>query len=78
MKSTSPIALALSLSLAACGSSTIMTKNVADQATQYNLAMEKHNNEVLLLNILRASQRRPLYFTAMAKSAGFHQPAPAA
>ena len=43
---------------------------IANQATQYNLALEKNSNEVILLNVIRASQRRPLYFTSLSKFSG--------
>lgn len=47
---------------------TIHTKeNVARSATEFNLVAEKAGNEMLLLNIIRASKRQPMYFTSIGK-----------
>jgi len=35
----------------------------APTAVHYNKVVEDANNELLLLNIIRASERRPMYFT---------------
>ncbi len=49
--------------LAGC---TIPTKeDVARSTTEFNLVAEKAGNEMLLLNIIRASKRRPMYFTSI-------------
>jgi hypothetical protein len=45
--------------LAACAS----PGEIASRATTYNLAVEQANNEAMLLNVLRASKRRPMHFT---------------
>lgn len=36
---------------------------IADGSTDYNKVVEKAQNEMLLLNIVRASKRSPMYFT---------------
>ena len=47
---------------------TIHTKeDVARSTTEFNLVAEKAGNEMLLLNIIRASKRRPMYFTSIGK-----------
>ena len=51
----------LILTLASCA--WITKDQVAATTTDYNLAVEKAQNEILLLNIIRASKRRPMYFT---------------
>jgi hypothetical protein len=51
--------------LAGC---TIPTReDVARSTTEFNLVAEKAGNEMLLLNIIRASKRRPMYFTSIGK-----------
>src|SRR5262245_42618009 len=54
--------LALLASLAALGGCAI-PDNFVDRAVSYNRALEQAENETLLLNILRAANERPLYFT---------------
>src|SRR5579859_5482688 len=49
----------LSAFLAGC-----TTQQLAGRATEFNTSFEKANNEMLLLNVLRASVRRPMYFTS--------------
>lgn len=39
-------------------------EHVIGRAVNYNLALEEAENRALLLNIVRASKRRPLYYTA--------------
>lgn len=39
------------------------TDFIANYSTEYNKAVAKTNNEELLLNVLRAMKRRPMYFT---------------
>jgi hypothetical protein len=51
------------LSLAA-GCAFIPKDNITNTTTDYNLVVEKVQNEMLLLNIVRASKRRPMYFTS--------------
>lgn len=41
------------------------TQEVGNRATDYNFSVEKANNEMLLLNIIRAYKRRPRYFTTI-------------
>jgi hypothetical protein len=38
---------------------------IASNTTAYNLVVEQAQNEMLLLNIIRASKRRPMYFTSL-------------
>lgn len=52
------------------GCATIPKDHIAGQATDYNLIVEKAQNEMLLLNIVRASKRRPMYFTTFSKLSG--------
>jgi hypothetical protein len=40
-------------------------EDVARSTTEFNLVAEKAGNEMLLLNIIRASKRRPMYFTSI-------------
>ena len=49
---------------------TIPRYNMATSTTEYNLVVEKAQNEMLLLNIVRASKRRPMYFTSFSKLTG--------
>jgi hypothetical protein len=57
--------LALSLAVALAGCAPIPKGQVAGGAIAYNLAVEKAQNEMLLLNIVRASKRYPMYFTVL-------------
>lgn len=44
----------------------MLPKNkIAKSATNYNLVVERAENEMLLLNIVRASKRHPMYFTGL-------------
>lgn len=44
----------------------MLPKNkIAKSATNYNLVVERVGNEMLLLNIVRASKRHPMYFTGL-------------
>jgi len=45
-------------------------ENMIKRTTEYNLVAERTGNEMLLLNIVRASQRRPMYFTSFGKLTG--------
>src|SRR5437868_11472531 len=51
---------------AACASE----RSIADRATSYNKALEQTGNQALLLNILRASRRRPEYFSYISQVHG--------
>ena len=51
----------LILALAAGGCT--LAKPLAHHATSYNLTVESAQNRMLLLNVIRASQRMPMYFT---------------
>ena len=52
------------------GCAVLPTERVAGNAIDYNRAVEKAHNEILLLNIVRASQRRPIYFTGFSAMRG--------
>ncbi len=58
--------LAMALALAACAT----PGNIADQALEANRAVEDSQNRVLLLNIIRAAQGKPLYFTSLDQLVG--------
>jgi len=45
-------------------------EGIAKNTTEYNMVAEKAGNEMLLLNIVRASKRRPMYFTSFGKLTG--------
>jgi len=55
--------LGASLTGLLAGCSTLRDK-MARSTTQYNLVVEKAQNEMLLLNIVRARERHPMYFTS--------------
>ncbi len=58
-------ALVLGAAILVLGACTGRNHMVAT-AMDTNLALEQSTNEMLLLNIIRASQRKPMYFTALA------------
>jgi hypothetical protein len=60
--------LAVALAFAAGGCAGV--DRMADHASTYNLVVETVHNRVLLYNILRASEWRPMYFTAISKFTG--------
>lgn len=45
------------------GCAMLPKERISSSTTDYNLVVEKVQNEMLLLNIVRASKRRPMYFT---------------
>jgi hypothetical protein len=51
--------LVMSMMLGGCAS----PPQIADQAIKANLSVEQAHNQILLLNVVRAYHRRPLYFT---------------
>lgn len=58
--------VAAALALAGCA-----TQNqIAEQSTKANRAVEEAQNQVLLLNVVRAYKQRPTYLTAISKIAG--------
>ncbi len=57
------LGLALALALVPAGCAVTPRGKVSSTGTDYNLVVEKTQNEMLLLNIVRASKRRPMYFT---------------
>lgn len=56
----------LALPVASC----VSNRTVASNAVDFNLAIESSQNQMLLLNVLRASNRRPMYLTGIAKVTG--------
>ena len=56
----------LCTALAACS----FNERIADHAVKYNKTVEETRNSLLLLNILRAKDRRPMQFTALTKVLG--------
>lgn len=52
------------------GCATIEKDNIINTSTQFNLAVEKAQNEMLLLNIVRASKRHPMYITTLTNIKG--------
>jgi hypothetical protein len=44
--------------------------HLADTGTSYNLAIEQAQNEMLLLNVIRAMEHRPMYLTDASKVTG--------
>ena len=55
------------VSLAALLAGCTRPKDIARITTEYNLVAEQAGNEMLLLNIVRASKRRPMYFTSFVR-----------
>lgn len=55
--------LAMCLAGLATGCAMLPREKMASTTTDYNLVVEKVQNEMLLLNVVRASKRRPMYFT---------------
>jgi hypothetical protein len=55
--------LAMTLAGVLAGCAMLPKERIASSTTDYNLVVEKVQNEMLLLNVVRASKRRPLYFT---------------
>ncbi len=60
------VLLAIVPLLAGC----ITHREIAGRAVSYNLAVEKAHNEMLLLNVVRSKERRPMYFTAIGEVNG--------
>ena len=61
-----PAALAAALSLAGC----VSEGSLSSRAVDYNTAAETARNEMLLLNVLRARDRRPMVFTGLSRITG--------
>jgi hypothetical protein len=58
--------IAATLALAGCATQ----YQIAEQSTKANRAVEDAQNQVLLLNVIRAYKQRPTYLTAISKVAG--------
>ncbi len=54
----------------AAGCAVLPKERIASNAIDYNLTVEKVHNQILLLNIIRASKRRPMYFTSFSAIRG--------
>lgn len=52
------------------GCAVLPKERIASNAIDYNLTVEKVHNQILLLNIIRASKRRPMYFTSFSAIRG--------
>src|SRR5690349_8532779 len=57
------LCLAVGLAGYLAGCAMLPKERISSSSTDYNLVVEKVQNEMLLLNVVRASKRRPLYFT---------------
>ena len=55
------LAAALGLFFSGCS----FWSHIAHDAVEYNRTVERSNNQILLLNILRAKERLPMYFTTL-------------
>lgn len=51
------------MAICLAGCAMLPKERVASTTTDYNLVVEKVQNEMLLLNVVRASKRHPMYFT---------------
>ncbi|MEA2162212.1 MAG: hypothetical protein QOK37_339 [Thermoanaerobaculia bacterium] len=58
-------AMTLTVLLSAC-----VSANVAPTVVSYNIAVERAQNEMLLLNVVRAAKWQPMYLTDVAKITG--------
>lgn len=58
------------LTLASTGTGCVTPRSLSSDAVSYNLAVEEAQNRVLLLNVLRAQHRHPMYLTAISKVTG--------
>ena len=56
----------LCAAVAACS----FDEGIAERAVKYSKTVEEANNSLLLLNILRARDRRPMHFTAISQVRG--------
>lgn len=50
--------------------SCVSNKTLASNAVSYNLAVERAQNRMLFLNVIRASDRLPMYLTDVSKVTG--------
>jgi hypothetical protein len=62
------LVLVLLFSLLAAGC--VTHRDLASSAVTFNLAIEEAQNEMLLLNVIRSSQRRPMYISGIQKVTG--------
>lgn len=60
----------LILSMCACLTGCNFSGRIGSDAVSYNQAVERVGNELLLLNIVRAMHRRPMYFTGLSQIRG--------
>lgn len=61
MRFQAPMVLLLGLMLTGC----VTHGSIANKAVDFNLAVEQAQNQMLLLNAVRASERRPMYITGV-------------
>jgi len=61
------------LSLAVLPGCVSFSGDIYNHAVNYNLAVEQAQNELLLLNVVRAMKQRPMYFTAISLVRGSFQ-----
>jgi hypothetical protein len=57
------VCFAMTLAGFLAGCAMLPKERISSSSTDYNLVVEKVQNEMLLLNVVRASKRRPMYFT---------------
>jgi hypothetical protein len=62
--------LGLSLVGLLTGCATIPKEKIVNSTTDYNVVLEKAENEMLLLNVVRGSKRHPMYFTTLSDIKG--------
>jgi len=63
---TASMLVPMLLFLGAC----TVSRDLASEAVGLNMAVEEAENKLLLLNIVRASKRQPMYFTGFSKLSG--------
>lgn len=62
--------LGLGIICASLSTSCVSYRSLARDSLNYNMAVEKSQNQMLLLNIVRASKKHPLYLTSISKITG--------
>jgi hypothetical protein len=75
LRSTAAIGLTIALCTAGCASGRrgiqrLAASHLAATATSFNLAIEQTQNEMLLLNVIRAMDHQPMYVTDASKVTG--------
>src|SRR5208282_5671560 len=67
---TRQIGISLIFLISLTGCATLQKADMVQTMTNFNTAVEKAQNEMLLLNIIRASERRPMCFTGFSQLKG--------